>query len=141
MTRMMKSLKSLRNESKITKLLSEHHNKKYNLINNGIAEEKCFSEHGFAVWESNIDTADSVRDFFADVLQVDKTRRWNYVNIHRIGMPKAGKPRAIIVRFSEMLHKDSVMQNLYRLKSHNKIEGGSRIYANEQLPNRMAKQR
>lgn len=136
-----KELKTLRNEAKINKLLSEYHNKKYNLIINGVPEKDRFNDYGLAVWESNIDTTDAVRDFFADVLKVDIPRRWNFVNVHRLGLPNKKGPRGIIVRFSDMRHKETVMANLFRLKHHNQITGGSRIYVHEQLPTRMAKQR
>ena len=136
-----KELRDLRNETKRNKLLSEHHNKKYNIIIHGIKERETFNDNGLAVWESCIDTTDSVRDFFADVLLVDKNRRWNFVNVHRLGMPRQTGPRGIIVRFSDMRHKDEVMDNLFRLKNYNQNNDGSKIYVQEQLPERMAKQR
>lgn len=136
-----KELKSLRDNHKIERLLADYHSKKYNVIIHGIPEKNRFNDSGLAVWESNIDTTDAVRDFFANVLQVDAFRRWNFVNVHRLGVPNATKPRGVIVRFSDMRHKDTVMTNLFRLKNHNQIEGGSRIYVQEHLPDRMAKQR
>ena len=141
MHKLEKELRTLRDETKIAKLMTEYHNKKYNLIINGIPEKKSLNENGLSVWESNIVSTDAVRNFFANVLLVDKSHRWNFVNVHRLGMPKANRPRGIIVRFSDMRNKDIVMENLFRLKNYNQIEDGARIYVQEHLPVRMGKQR
>ena len=136
-----RELKTIKNSAKIAKLLSEFRSKKYNLIINGIPEKSYVDANGLMRWELIEDTVAATRNFFADVLGVDKMKNWRFAHCHRLELPTNGGTRGIIVRFTEWFDKSEVMSNLYKLKDHNSIEGGSRIYVSEHLPDRMAKQR
>lgn len=137
-----RELHKLRNQTKIDKLKADFHSKKYNLIFHGIPEVTSTNQNGLSVWETPIETTDAIRTFLAEVLLVDQQKRWNFVNCHRLGMPsEPGKSRGIIVRFSDMRNKDTVMSNLRRLKDYNKDVTRANVFVQTHLPDRMQKQR
>ena len=69
-----KSEKKQENEQ----VLSEFHNKKYNMIINNMSE----SHTG---WESNIESIEKVQDFFKNDLGVPGAENMRFVNAHRMG--------------------------------------------------------
>ena len=127
-------------------MLTNYHNKKYNMI---IVNKE---ESTATAWEGNTETIDKVRDFFADELGVEGARDMPIVNAHRIGMRKtivdpvngtSLTTRPIIVRFGQMPDKEKVQKKLTELKTLNRSipYKQHRVFVTDQLPRRMEDQR
>ena len=124
---------NLKNKTKREAILGNYHQMKYNLKFYGILE----TVH----WESNVDTEDTMRKFFRDVLDLNDADSIGIVNAHRLGQMSKEHPRTVIVRFSSIFHKEKVLGALKELKDYNENHPKNRIYVTEHLPERMKAQR
>ena len=141
---LLKRFDELENKQDNEQVLSEYHNKKYNMIIHKLPEEESH-------WETNIESIDKVRAFFRDDLGVYKADEMRFVNAHRMGLRKTivdtdtGEKlhtRPLIVRFSCMPDKERVQKKLTELRAYNRnIAYKHRVFVTDQLPQRMDAQR
>lgn len=143
--KLVKRIDQLENKQDDEQVLSEYHNKKYNMIIHNLPEES-------GSWESNIDSIDKVHTFFRDNLGVENADNMRLVNAHRMGLRKSIKntgtgvtlhTRPIIVRFSCMPDKEKVQEKLTALRAYNRDIPyyKHRVFVTDQLPRRMDDQR
>ena len=138
-------IKNLEEKQDNEHVLSDYHNKKYNMIIVNMEESTN------TAWESNVDSIDKVYDLFQD-LGVENARSIPLVNAHRMGLrksvtdPDTGATlhtRPLIVRFASMPGKEKVQKKLGALKEYNRNTPYKyhRVFETEQLPKRMDEQR
>ena len=142
---LLERMKNLEQKQDNEQVLSDYHNKKYNMI---IVNKE---ESTATAWESNVDSIDIVRDFFED-LGVENARDIQLVNAHRMGLRKTITDpitgvslvtRPLIVRFATMPGKEDVQKKLCKLKEYNSNTPYKyhRVVVTDQLPKRMDEKR
>ena len=138
-------INNLENKQDNEQVLSEYHNKKYNMIIHKLEEPND-------AWESNIESIDKVYKFFKEDLGIDDAYNMQFVNAHRMGVrktildPTTNKSlhtRPLIVRFTCMPDKERVQKHLGALKTYNRNIQYKyhRVFVTDQLPKRMDDQR
>ena len=120
----MRNLQHKLDHSKRRILHLETYSRKRNVVLEGFGERKGEEILTF------------VTTFFSEKMHLPPTISENIDIVHRYGKSLHGRPRPIIVRFTKISTRDSVLKNIKYLR-----EARSKVYVNEDLPAEIKDQR